>query len=1030
LTLGLLPMYLKRLEIAGFKSFANATALEFKPPPDGRFSITAIVGPNGSGKSNIADAIRWVLGEQSFKQLRGKKSDDVIFGGSEGKGKLSAASVTMTLDNSDRRAPVDYEELVITRRVYRTGESEYLVNANPVRLFDLQILLAQAQFGHGSYGIVGQGMIDRLLLQTAAERKSFFDEAVGIKEFQIKRHHAFLKLTRTEEHMAEAGRLLLEVEPHLKSLRRQVKKLEERQAVELALRETQEKYYATQLYILDQELGGRRGELSAIEKKYAASHEELVAVQTELARLAHEASREDQFRVLEDEYQGVMREKNSLEREKSIIAGKLTTEYSRAGKQDMAWLERKLSDLRSELAARRAALAAERESHERRRSERDAAYLALRECEKRKIELQARRTALEKRLFDSRQSEQEIPSGVLRSVGAVLQRRGEFGGAVHGLVAELAAVDDAMKLALEVAAGSHLSSIVVADDRVAEECIRFLKSNQLGVATFLPLTTIRPRPVLADIAGYLSRQGVYGLAVDLVRYAPEFANIFSYVFGSTLVVADIETARAIGIGRIRMVTAEGDLVETSGSLKGGFRSRSPLGLHFVSGAARAELWPSNEDHQQELARLADEERSLDRTAGEKQQAVVAAETAEQTLTHKIELLEAREQETAEEVSRLEAERALSTLDPAAVGAMMEELARTKEALETKLQAAESELSKVQEKMALFNREQEEKRQRVFALQDEMQKTQALLNDHLSGKGAIQMEVVKLETRREDLAAEVFAELKKHADIVRAGAAGFLTGDEIDRARGEIEKLKYKLSLIGGIDEEVMQEYEATRQRHEKLSSELDDLAKASADIRELISELDTIMKKKHATAFAKIKKEFGRYFEILFEGGKAELMETYGDEAEEAPPAEPGGEAPEAAAEPDGERPDGKTKKKPHPILTGIEVSACPPGKKIKNIAALSGGERTLTSIALVCAILHTNPPPFVLLDEVEAALDEANTLRFNKILRELAGESQFVVITHNRVTMHAADILYGVTMGADGVSKLLSVELDQTAAA
>ena len=238
-------MYLKRLEIQGFKSFAPKTVLDFLPPKDGRFSITAIVGPNGSGKSNISDAIRWVMGEQSLKTLRGKKSEDIIFSGSEIKGQLGVAEVTLVLDNSDKRVLEDYSEIVVTRRFYRSGEGEYLINNKQARLYDIHLLLAQAQFAQGSYSVVGQGMIDRLLISSPTDRKDFLDEAAGIKEFQIKQHQAELKLRHTEENMLQAERLLAEVEPRLKILARQVKKLEKRQEVELELREVQEKYYGT-----------------------------------------------------------------------------------------------------------------------------------------------------------------------------------------------------------------------------------------------------------------------------------------------------------------------------------------------------------------------------------------------------------------------------------------------------------------------------------------------------------------------------------------------------------------------------------------------------------------------------------------------------------------------------------------------------------------------------------------------------------------------------------------------------------------
>ena len=272
-------MYLKRLEIQGFKSFANKTVLDFLPPRDGRFSITGVVGPNGSGKSNVTDAIRWVMGETSLKVIRGKKSEDVIFGGSDIKGQLSAAEVTMVLDNTDGKVELDYPEIIITRRVFRGGESEYLINHNPVRLLDIHLILAKAQFAEHSYSIVGQGMIDKLLIVGPAERKEFLDEASGIKEFQIKEHQASLKLARTRDNMEQATRLLQEVEPRLKILARQVKKLEKRQEVEIQLREAQEKYYVTLYKHNLEEIGVIDTQLKTVEKNYRDSFYELETVQ-------------------------------------------------------------------------------------------------------------------------------------------------------------------------------------------------------------------------------------------------------------------------------------------------------------------------------------------------------------------------------------------------------------------------------------------------------------------------------------------------------------------------------------------------------------------------------------------------------------------------------------------------------------------------------------------------------------------------------------------------------------------------------
>lgn len=1014
-------MYLKQLEISGFKSFANPTTLTFSPPREGNFSITAIVGPNGSGKSNVADAIRWVLGEQSPKQLRGKKSEDVIFSGSEGRGQLSLASVSMVLDNRDHRANVEYEELIITRRVYRSGESEYLINGNQVRLLDLQLLLAQAQFGHGSYGVIGQGMIDRLLLQSAAERKSFFDEAVGIKEFQIKRHQSYLKLVRTRENITEADQLLTEIEPHLKTLKKQVKKLAERQSVEGELTRLQTDYYAALYAQLSAEITTRNTTIATLSAQFSEQEKKLLAVQTELAELARSSSRQEQFNVLEREYERITRSKNEVERQESLITGRLHTEYNKVGQQNVAWLEEKMA----QITARRQELSAERDRLEQelvtRRETRQQVELQAETITRERAEVAAQLSRLEKKWFDARQADHEISFSGLRTAEEIMRARHQF-GAVHGLVAQLGTVSEKLRLALEVAAGAQLSSIVVGDDRVAEQCIRFLKERQLGVATFLPINKIRPRPIPPDVRGYLNRPGVHGLAVDLVQYNSEFADIFSFVYGSTLIVDSIDTAREIGIGRLRMVTESGDVLETSGSMKGGYRRVSAGGLHFV-GNRGLSAGENLADLEQELNKTRTASQDLETRAVQIQTQVAEARLVERMLEEKVKIAEDQVRAENTAWSELEAERALSTMKPEDYTVLAAELTTERTNLAQKITELDAELARVRSDMAELNRQEEIKRQRVFALQDEMHEAQTELNTTTAHKNSEQLELVKLETRREDVATSGYEALKQPPAIWLANRQEEYAPTQLEVVKSEIEKLHYRLSLIGGIDEEVLVEHEQVEARYNGLSSQLTDLKKAAADIETLIAELDAIMKKKHKAAFTKIKQEFARYFAILFEGGKADLVEVYEDESVVEAETAVEGEAEAGEIEPDLAP---KRTTRPAKILAGIEVVAEPPGKRIKNIASLSGGERTLTSIALVSAILHTNPPPFVFLDEVEAALDEANTVRFNQILQELSLQSQFILITHNRATMHAADLLYGVTMGNDGVSKLLSVKLQE----
>jgi len=1015
-------MYVKKLEINGFKSFANNTTLDFAPPKkNGQYSITAIVGPNGSGKSNVVDAIRWVLGEQSMKHLRGKKSEDVIFAGSEGKGKMGLASVTMSLDNTDKRVNIDYDELVISRKLYRSGESEYLLNNNAVRLIDLQILLAQAQFGQGSYSVISQGTIDRLLLQTPVERKGFFDEAVGIKEFQIKRHHSLLKLNKTAENIAQAEAMLHEIEPHLKNLKRQVGKLEKRQEVEIGLREVQEKYYFTLHSNLSENLDKLQSNFDIINKTYEETNARLTEVQTELAKLAQEKSRQEVFSELQEEYQKILQEKNILEREQSIVSGKLQTEFGKVGKQNVGWLEGKID----EFVLQEKNIEKDIETQNKKKTELLEKIKnlsnSLEELQSKRIKLQNRQLEIEHNLNELKQGKDSVQFEGLRAVNAILmQVPGKFGGKVHGLVAQLAKVDEKYRLALEVAAQSHLGSIVVENDGVAQACIQFLKQQQLGFATFLPLNKIKGRFVTNDIKDLEHTSGVYGLAVNLVDYDLVYEDVFSYVFGSTLIVEDIDISRKIGIGRVRMVTLEGDIMETSGSMKGGFRRAKKGVLSFAGG---------NQDfseyaYEQLKQELVENKVTLDKLEIEIENSkgnVLEMRMQGQVQDEKISLMQNSLRDVSKELSQFKQELSMHSLSKAEYSDMMKTFSSQKDEMVVQIGSVEKRLEAVNKKIEKLNFEEEQKRQRIFALQDSMQSEQLSLNKHADEKHQLQMEIVKLQTHREDLEQEIFSELQEGIGNILSRLEEKFAEGELEHAKIEIEKYKYQLSLIGGIDESVMGEYAEIKERFDSLSFELADLSKASADLEKMIAELDKLMKKKHKESFNKIKKEFARYFKLLFEGGSAELVEVYGTEKDEDEMVVEG----EENLELENELASAKATARKKKILTGVEVYACPPGKKIKNISALSGGERTMTSIALLCAILHTNPSPFVILDEVEAALDEANTTRFTKILGELSMQSQFIIITHNRVTMHAVDVLYGVTMGNDGISKLLSVKLD-----
>jgi len=1018
-------MYLKRLEIQGFKSFANKTILNFLPQNSGRFSITGVVGPNGSGKSNITDAIRWVMGEQSLKTLRGKKSEDVIFSGSQSKGQLGMAEVILTLDNSDTKILPEYAEVVITRRLYRNGDSEYLINGAPARLFDIHLLLAKAQFAENSYGVIGQGTIDQLLIVSPVERKDFLDEASGIKEFQIKRHQSQLKLNRSLENMTNAERLIAEVEPHLKMLHKQVKKLEKRQEVEVALRAAQESYYLHLYWRNRDEEEVLQQNLQTTESEIKKVQINLENIQVELANLARASTRQENFNELQNKYQEAVREKNSLEREIVIVDGQMHTQYSQRGQQNIGWLENKVKELQSSRDGLLNQLQNAQSDLTRLENEAGKQRKEIERLHADRAQRSLKINKLQNQMLESQSEQNYLQISGLTSVKAVLEAKASL-GKIFGLVGELGQVEEDYRLALDVAAGNNLTSLVVEDEDVAKKAIEYLRERRLGVATFLPLNKVAAREQFVGFQDLLNHEDVLGSALDFVKYDKKYENIFSFILGNTLVVRDLSAAKRVGIGKCRMVTLQGDLVERQGVMKGGFRqNKNNLGF---SGKVNLTGEERIKDLQLQLVFEQQSGLDLEKELESAKGKLINLEVEIKTAKAKSEFLTNEDLNLEKEAAGLNKELSFLKLSPEEYGQQMKKLSLDKEDLLKKMSASENKLKIISAEMEKFNQKEEEKKQRVFALQEEMQNVQNNLNVFTGKRNDLRVELAKIQTKQESLNEEVKAELNEAISLIVERLERDQTDVNFEELAGDIQKHKYQLSLIGGIDEEVITEYEQTKTRYDFLTAQINDLKKAIDDLEKMIIELDEIMRKKRATAFKKIRSEFGRYFKILFEGGEADLKEIYSDEASEEGMSEnaslPDGDAvAELIGEMGGEVNKPKKKDK---VLVGIDISANPPGKKIKSINALSGGERTLTSIALICAILNYNPSPFVVLDEVEAALDEVNTLRFAKIMNELSHQSQFIIITHNRVTMHHCDALYGVTMGADGVSKLLSVKMEE----
>lgn len=758
-------MYLKKLETTGFKSFANKTVLDF---PRG---VTAIVGPNGSGKSNVADAVRWVLGEQSMKSLRGKKSEDIIFTGSDKKAKMSAAVVSLYLDNKDKKIPIDFEEVVITRKLFRNGDSEYLINKSRVRLSDIIDLLAKSGVSQRGYCVINQGMADSILSATPAERMVIFEEATGVRQFQIKKQQTINKLEATKKNLERVTDLLNEIEPRLASLKRQANKAQKRGEVESNLRMEQEKLFSHIWTKLNRDNKKYCMEREEMEKKIEEYSAQISEIKNNLSKSENNNENYSaEFNNLQKEAESLREIINDFQKNLSIIEGRIQIEKEK---------EQKTKSLE---------------------------YMPI-------------------------------------NLGYVKEK---------------------------------LSAIVLTYNNFLS-AIKNLKSAE-------------------DI------KLIYEKGIEVKNNAEALL-------------------REVGSGKV-------------------IQNREETG--FDGG----------------------------------------------------------------NLNKLRAEEVMAS---------------------DKIREYNEKYEQIKNRIYELNKKEQDKRQIFFRLEKELQVKQEEINRFKDNLNGINIELAKFEVRKEDLANEIKDEFGNDEFIGKLQDKKFEQERNEDcfnqeEGRSDIRKLKFQLEQIGGIDPLIIEEYEETKKRFEFLSTQSEDLLKASDSLREIIKELDEKVEKIFKNSFRKINEEFNRYFKIIFSGGKAGLSIKYSELKEE--------KNDDIEEEDDDnknldERKDIEKAQKQR--IAGIEISAAPPGKKISSLDMLSGGERALTSIAILFAIISNNPPPFSVIDEIDAALDEANSNRLSKIIKDVSSKTQFIMITHNREMMQQARVLYGVTMHDDGVSKIVSLQLEET---
>ncbi|MBU0708035.1 AAA family ATPase [Patescibacteria group bacterium] len=879
-------MYLQKLEIQGFKSFAQKTSMEFNR------EIAAVVGPNGSGKSNIADAIRWVMGEQSLKLLRGKKSEDVIFSGSDKKARLGMAEVSLFINNEDGNMPIDYPEVVITRRYYRNGEGEYLLNKQKVRLQDIVLLLAKSNFGQRSYSVIGQGMIDSILTSTPQERKEFFDEAAGVRQFQIKREQAEQKMIRTKENLQQAELLLQEIEPRLRSLTRQVKRLEKRETIEQDLRVIQKEYFSNLWKDLSDQLNQLKQEQTTTDKQHQESSNSLKIIQQKLEQLELETSREEMFRQLQRDYNRILDEKNGLLQEQAVLKGRWEIETTQAGQANRVWLtkraealQRLVNEISEDLKPLESVIDITQQSLDKKKQ---AQSKVIKQFEE-----------IEKSLFLARERLESRPSLQLPEI----------------------------KEHLEEISNRYDAFIIKLNKAETSDDINRLKRSA--------------REISQSLASYVKEVG---------RSAPS------------------TTTEQV----LKLQNEFSDFLKNKDSLV-------------------------NEINDQ-VVKL-------------------------RTLQEKRTVLMDKRSEVKDEVDRLQNEIARMDRDSKEPDNAQGKFEQDHRELNKKIADLDKQLKTSREKITQFNQEEQQKKDHLFGLQKKFRDHQNSLNSITQKLNEQRVQQARLETRHDDLDREMKDELPEVVYSEIKNNFNNLVGENSSSVLlDKIHQIKRQLDLIGGIDEGITEEFNQTDERYNFLRAQSDDLIQALNSLEKAIAELDETIIKQFNQSFNRINKEFNNYFKMLFKGGSSKLIlhksDILADDEDDLEEDEDDDEEKETS-----EKPKQKVVGK---VVTGIEIQATPPGKRLSNINVLSGGEKALTSIALVCAIISNNPSPFVVLDEVDAALDEANSIKFASILDKLSHKTQFITITHNRATMHKASILYGVTMQADNVSKLLSVKMEE----
>jgi len=975
-------MYLKEIKISGFKSFADKTNITLDD------NITCIVGPNGSGKSNIIDAVKWVLGEQSIKSLRGSNNmSDVIFAGSKSRSPLNLASVSLVFDNSDSYLKVPYTEISVTRKVFRSGENEYYLNNEKCRLKDIYDLFLDSGMGKYAFNIISQGEVSKIISDSPYERRTIFEEAAGVLKYKRRKEEALKKLEKTNENLTRVKDIIKELEEQIEPLKIQseqaskyLKIKENLEQIEIALiandlEKLNVLYHeqTKQIEDLTNEIIEKTTNITNDDIELEKKKQELEKITTNLTSL------QQNLLILTKEEEKLNGEKNIIkERSKYDAEDVKVHENITNLKEQKLSLNNKLLSIKTDLTILDNKIKEVLKDNSNKNNE----YVSLNNT---KEDIKNKISALENSKLQKEYKIKYLNDYIENSSFPVSIKR-LLGNpkliGIHNTISKLINIDEKYLLALDVSLGGAKDYLVVDNPNVAKTCINYLKENNLGRVTFFPLDVIKPRYIEDNILNVVNdMDGFIDILANLVSYDSNYKNIIFNQLGNVLVVDNIDNANKISKkinNKYKIVTLDGEIINVGGSITGGTVKKKSI----ISEKYELENLLTKKDmEEKEILSLKQKQEEIDKNIKKFENILYEIGKNKILLTEEYNAKNENYKLLKNQLDRITLE--LNNLEDLEDNSINEE----EEKILKKYYEVLKEKELVNKKIILLNEEKE----KVSSLIEEYQAKYRLNNSNVRNleekKKTLEIESSKMSVKMDNL-LNILSET--YQMTFEKAKANYVLEEDIDVARKNVNSYKKELKEIGIVNLGAIEEYERVSKRYEFLTKQDNDLEEAITTLLKIINELDLVMEKEFIKTFKEIEIEFNNVFKELFKGGSAKLKLT--DES--------------------------------NILETGVNIEVSPPGKKITSISLLSGGEKTLTAISLLFAVLNVKKIPFCLFDEVEAALDEANVDRVGTYFNKYIGKTQLIIITHKKKTMEYANTLYGITMQESGVSKLVSVKL------